>query len=363
MRTTPIRVLVIDDSALMRKMITQMLERDRSIEVIGTAMDGAFGLKKIEELRPDVITLDLEMPNMDGLEMLRQMNRAGTAPVIVVSAHSTEGARETFKALQWGAFDFIAKPAESTSLNIDKIADELIAKIKAAGVSRKPRIEIAQVPEATLRSVRKPVRPPTSSRTTPSRIVAIGISTGGPNALLYLLSQLPADFPGTILIVQHMPEGFTQMFANRLAETCAIEVKEAQSGDLLLAGRAVICPGNRHMRVRRMPMGDVVVLSDEPPVKGHRPSADVLFRSVAQEFGSRALALIMTGMGEDGADAIGAVKAAGGLAVAQDEASSVVFGMPKVAIERGNVNRVVSLDALPNLLQVQCAAQRVGSFD
>jgi two-component system chemotaxis response regulator CheB len=261
-----------------------------------------------------------------------------------------------------GAFDFIAKPQEGASLALDTIADELIAKIKVAGTSRKSRPEVAEVDEERLRSVRKPARPPVASRTTPSRIVAIVISTGGPNALLYLLSQLPADFPGTILIVQHMPEGFTQMFAHRLAESCAIEVKEAASGDLLLAGRALICPGNRHMRVRRMPMGDVVVLSDEPPVNGHRPSADVLFRSVAQEFGARTLALIMTGMGEDGADAIGTVKAAGGLAVAQDEASSVVFGMPKVAIERGNVNRVVPLDALPNLLQVQCAAQRMGSI-
>jgi two-component system chemotaxis response regulator CheB len=197
----------------------------------------------------------------------------------------------------------------------------------------------------------------------PSRIVAIGISTGGPNALLYLLSQLPADFPASILIVQHMPEGFTQMFANRLAESCSIEVKEAQSGDLLLAGRALICPGNRHMRVRRMPMGDVAVLADDPRVNGHRPSADILFRSVAQEFGAKAIGLIMTGMGEDGADGIGEIKAAGGLTVAQDEASSVVFGMPKVAIERGNVTRVVSLDALPNMLHVQCSAQRAKAGD
>ncbi|ABF40771.1 response regulator receiver modulated CheB methylesterase [Candidatus Koribacter versatilis Ellin345] len=363
MRTTPIRVLVVDDSALMRKMITQMLQKDPAIEVIGTAMDGAFGLKKIEELRPDVVTLDLEMPNMDGMEMLRHITKRGQTPVIVVSAHTTQGARETFKALQLGAFDFVAKPQEGSSLTLENVADEIIAKIKVAGAARKPRPQIATVDEALLRSARKPARPPVASRTTPSKIIAIGISTGGPNALLFMLSQLPADFAGTILIVQHMPEGFTQMFSNRLAESCAIEVKEAASGDLLLAGRALICPGNRHMRVRRMPMGDVVVLSDEPPVNGHRPSADVLFRSVAQEFGPKVVALIMTGMGEDGADAIGAVKAAGGLAVAQDEGSSVVFGMPKVAIERGNVNRVVALDALPNLLMVQSAAQRVSSFD
>lgn len=363
MTTSSIRVLVIDDSALMRKMLTQMLERDSSIEVIGTAMDGSFGLKKIEELRPDVVTLDLEMPQMDGLETLRHLTKPGSVPVIVVSAHSTEGATETFKALQLGAFDFIAKPKENASVTMETIAEELIAKIKVAGAARRPRVEVAKVDEEQLRSVRKQPRPAQSTRTAPTKIVAIGISTGGPNALLYLLSQLPADFPASIMIVQHMPEGFTQMFANRLSEACAIEVKEAQSGDLLLAGRALICPGNRHMRVRKMPMGDVVVLSDDPRVNGHRPSADVLFRSVAQEFGAKAIGLIMTGMGEDGADGIGEIKAAGGLTVAQDEASSVVFGMPKVAIERGNVIRVVSLDALPNMLQVQCSAQRAKACD
>jgi two-component system chemotaxis response regulator CheB len=355
-------VLVIDDSALMRKMITQMLQRDTSIEVIGTAMDGAFGLKKIEELRPDVVTLDLEMPQMDGLELLRHITKRAPVPVIVVSSHSTEGASETFKALQWGAFDFVAKPQENASMTMDSIAEELIAKVKVAGASRRPRVEVATVDEERLRLARKPVRPAASARMTPTKVIAIGISTGGPNALLYLLSQLPADFPGSILIVQHMPEGFTQMFAKRLSDACAIEVKEAQSGDLLLAGRALICPGNRHLRVRKMPLGDVAVLSDDPRVNGHRPSADVLFRSVAQEYGTKAIALIMTGMGEDGADGIGAVKDAGGLAVAQDEASSVVFGMPKVAIERGHVNRVVPLDALANMLQVQCTSQRATSL-
>lgn len=362
MNATPIRVLVIDDSALMRKMITQMLQREPSIEVVGTAMDGSFGLKKIEELRPDVVTLDLEMPQMDGLEMLRHITRRNPVPVIVVSSHSIQGAKETFQALQWGAFDFVPKPQENVSLTIDTIAEELVAKVKAAGVARKPRLEIASVDPERLRSARKPVRPPASARVAPTKIVAIGISTGGPNALSYLLSQLPADFPGSILIVQHMPEGFTQMFAHRLSESCAIEVKEAQSGDLLLAGRALICPGNRHMRVRRMALGDVVVLGDDGRVNGHRPSVDVLFRSVAEEYGGRTIALIMTGMGEDGADGIKMIKDAGGLAVAQDEASSVVFGMPKVAIERGHVNRIVSLDALPNLLQAQCAVQRASSM-
>jgi two-component system, chemotaxis family, protein-glutamate methylesterase/glutaminase len=185
-------------------------------------------------------------------------------------------------------------------------------------------------------------------------VVAIGISTGGPNALQYVLSQLPGDFPGSVLVVQHMPEGFTELFARRLDECCAIDVKEAQSGDLLIAGRALICPGNRHMKVKRMPLGDIIVLSDDDRVNGHRPSVDVLFRSVAQEFGNNALAVLMTGMGEDGAEGMNAIKRAGGMTVAQSEDSCVVFGMPKAAIERGYAIRVVPLDAMANTLQAQC---------
>jgi two-component system chemotaxis response regulator CheB len=188
----------------------------------------------------------------------------------------------------------------------------------------------------------------------PSKVVAIGISTGGPNALQYVLSQLPGDFPGSIVVVQHMPEGFTELFARRLDECCAIDVKEAQSGDLLIAGRALICPGNRHMKVKRMPLGDIIVLSDDDRVNGHRPSVDVLFRSVAQEFSTNALAVLMTGMGEDGAEGMAAIKRAGGMTVAQSEDSCVVFGMPKAAIERGHAIRVVPLDAMANTLQAQC---------
>ena len=342
----PIRVLVVDDSALMRKLIPQMLERDRSIQVVGTAMDGSFALAKIEELKPDVITLDLEMPRMDGIETLREITRKHRIPVIVVSAHTTAGASATFKALALGALDFIAKPADAAAARMDEIAAELIAKIKAAASGK-----VGAVPAMT--HVPQPAKQP-RPRTAPSRIVAVGISTGGPNTLQYVLAQLPADFPGAILVVQHMPEGFTEMFARRLNDTCAIEVKEARSGDLLAAGRALICPGNRHMRVRRMPLGEVTVLSNEDRVNGHRPSVDVLFRSVAQEFGPKAIAVLMTGMGDDGADAMGAVKEAGGLTIAQSAESCVVFGMPKAAIERGHAARVLSLDALANTLQAQC---------
>jgi two-component system chemotaxis response regulator CheB len=350
----PVRVLVVDDSALMRKLIPQILEKDKSIQVVGTAMDGNFGLKKIEELKPQVVTLDLEMPAMGGLEMLKQIMRRHRVPVIVVSSHSTQGASVTLQALSLGAFDFVAKPHD-VSARMPEIAQELIAKIKAAAQSRGVRIN--PVP-ATFQRTDK-LAP--DARKMPTRIVAIGVSTGGPHALQYVFSQLPADFPGTILVVQHMPEGFTEMFARRLDEICAIQVKEAQSGDLLLAGRVLICPGTRHMKAKRLPLGDVVVLSDEARVNGHRPSVDVLFRSVAEEFGPRGMAVLMTGMGEDGAQGMGTVKAAGGMTIAQSEDSCVVYGMPKAAIDRGYAVRVVALDALANTLMAQCMPERQGS--
>ncbi len=346
----PVRVLVVDDSALMRKLIPQILHSDSSIQVVGTAMDGIFGLKKIEELRPQVVTVDLEMPGMGGLDMLKEIMRRHQIPVIVVSSHSRDGASITLKALSLGAFDFVAKPVD-VAARMPEIAQELIAKIKAAAQSRGIRVTASS-------GTSHATKPAASPGIPASRIVAIGISTGGPQALQYVLPQLPADFPSSILVVQHMPEGFTEMFARRLDEICAIKVKEAQSGDQLLAGRALICPGNRHLKVKRLPLSDVVVLSDEPKVNGHRPSADVLFRSVAEEFGNKSVALIMTGMGDDGAEGLGAIRNAGGLTIAQSEDSCVVYGMPKAAIERGYAIRVVPLDAVGNTLIAQCMTER-----
>jgi two-component system, chemotaxis family, protein-glutamate methylesterase/glutaminase len=349
-----IRVLVVDDSALMRKLIPQLLEHDNEIHVVGTAMDGAFALKKIEELRPDAITLDLEMPRMDGIETLRQIMRSHQVPVVVVSAHTHEGAATTFKALHMGAFDFVAKPENVLAEGMQEIAAELIEKIKAAVASPFRRRALPAVGiAAQVKSQRgAPVLGPAS------KVIAIGISTGGPQSLEYMLCQLPADFPAAILVVQHMPAGFTNTFARRLNDTCNLEVKEAQSGDLIAAGRVLICPGDRHMKIRRMPLGDVIVLSDDAKVNGHRPSVDVLFRSAAQEFGADAMGLLMTGMGEDGAEGLGVMKAAGALTIAQDEASSIVFGMPRAAIERGYANRVVGLEALPNTLIAHCGSVR-----
>jgi two-component system, chemotaxis family, protein-glutamate methylesterase/glutaminase len=344
-----IRAVVIDDSALMRKVISRMLERDALIEVVATAVDGEFGLKKIEELQPDVVTLDLQMPGMDGLEMLRQLRRKSNVPVVIVSAYSTAGAAATLRSLALGAFDFVAKPRDASAATMENIESELISKITAAvrfGMGR--RCDAAEL---------APVSKTAVKRQRAAKVVAIGASTGGPNALQQTLSALPADFPAALVIAQHMPPGFTAAFAARLDECCAIDVKEAADGELLVAGQALIAPGDRHIEVKRTSSGWIAALSHAAPVKGHRPAIDLLFRSVAHEVRRDAVAVLMTGMGEDGAEAMAEIKAAGGLTIAQDEASSIVFGMPRVAIERGHAMRVVSLDVLPAALQAACGGE------
>jgi two-component system chemotaxis response regulator CheB len=346
-----VRVLVVDDSALMRKLIPQMLASDESIEVVGTAMDGSFCLKKIDELKPSVVTLDLEMPGMNGIDTLKEIMRRQPVPVIVFSSHSIEGASVTMKALGLGAFDFVTKPKDA-SAHMAETAKELIAKVKAAAECKlKPRILPGTPPKPAKASV---------SASSPTKVVGIGVSTGGPQAMEYLLSQLPGDFPGAIAVVQHMPEGFTDMFARRLDELCPLRVKEAQSGDMLQPGRVLICPGSRHMKVKRLPLGDVVILSDEAHVNGHRPSVDVLFRSLAEEFRTQAVGVLMTGMGDDGAEGLGAVKKEGGMTIAQSEESCVVYGMPKAAIERGYAIRVVALDVMAATLQAICGRNTGG---
>jgi two-component system chemotaxis response regulator CheB len=347
-----IRVLVVDDSALMRKLIPQVLQRDPSIEVVGTAMDGAIGLKKIDELHPHVVTLDIDMPRMDGIEMLRQITRKHRVPVIVVSAQTDASASITLRALAFGAFDFVTKPQDAGLGRLDQIATELAQKIKGAAASGPPKM-IITVPTIKSKTPRRTTMP-----SGPSVIVAIGISTGGPNALQYVFSQMPENFPGCIVVVQHMPEGFTQMFAKRLDESSALEVKEAQSGDLLLAGRVLICPGDRHIKVRKMEHGKIAILVDQPRVNGHRPSADVLFSSVAQEFGSNAVGVLMTGMGEDGAAGLGTLQAAGAITAAQSPDTCVVDSMPRSAIERGFVSKIVTLPNMSSFLQTVCSTDR-----
>jgi two-component system, chemotaxis family, protein-glutamate methylesterase/glutaminase len=319
-------------------------------------MDGAFALKKIEELQPDVVTLDLEMPRLDGMETLRLIMRRVPLPVVLFSTHSREGGYATFKALALGAVDFLTKPKDAATGHLEEIADQLIAKIKVA-----KRAAGRKLPPAIVREDPVPPKKGVLILLPPRRVIAIGISTGGPNALQYVLSQIPADFLSTIVVVQHMPEGFTDMFAKRLDECCPLEVHEARSGDLLLAGRIFICPGNRHIMVRRMPRGDMVILSDGPPVNGHRPSADVLFHSVAQEFGLTAVGLLMTGMGDDGAEGLGAIQAAGGMTIAQSEDTCVVSGMPRAAILKGYANKIIPLDGLGPFLASQYGVEKTAA--
>jgi two-component system chemotaxis response regulator CheB len=341
-----IKVLVVDDSALMRKMVPQILTADPGIEVVGTAMDGIFALKKIRELAPDVITLDIDMPRMDGIETLRNIMKHFGTPTIIVSSMSTQGAMLTLQALEIGAFDFVTKPQDAISVHILDISTDLVAKVKAAFDNPLSRLKVRQIMPVLYKREKK-LFPEAQAA---DEVLAIGISTGGPNALSYLLPKLPKNFPAAILIVQHMPAGFTEMFAMRLNALCEIEVKEASEGDLVLPGRALIAPGDRHLKVKRLPLGTIAVLSDAPAVKGHRPSADVLFRSVSSEYGKKVTGLIMTGMGDDGAEGMGEIMAGGGMTIAQDEKSCVVFGMPKAAIERRHINNVVSLEEMGDFL-------------
>ncbi len=341
-----IRVLVVDDSALMRKLIPHLLTADPEIQVVGTAMDGFFALKKIRDLKPDVVTLDMDMPRMDGLTTLSHIVEEYGTPVILVSSLTEKGAQLTFKALEMGAVDFVTKPKGGLGESLAKIAAELTHKVKAAAAASPKKLLVAPRPTAVPAAKKTP-----RGGETASWVVALGISTGGPNALAALLPTLPADYPAALLIVQHMPEGFTEMFATRLNQICALEVRQAQEGDLLLPRRVLIAPGNRHLKVKRLPLGSIAVLSNGPEVRGHRPSVDVLFSSVAQEFGPHTVGVLMTGMGEDGAEGLGEIRAAGGITLAQSEESCVVFGMPKAAIDRGYVQRVVSLEELPGTLR------------
>lgn len=343
-----IRVMVVDDSALMRKLISEVLMKDPGLEVVNTAIDGLFALKKIPQAKPDVITLDLEMPRMDGLTALRYIVNDYGIPVVLVSSFTTQGGHLTLDALSLGAVDFVTKPKNVFSSHFSAMAQELVQKVKIAS-----RVSVTKLTGAKDRGARSPhfaLPEKHFPAKHPEKVVAIGISTGGPNAISFLLPQLPENFPAGILIVQHMPEGFTQMFADRLNHICRIRVKEAKDGDPVLPGTALIAPGARHLKITRAGTGHIAVLSESPPVNGHRPSVDVLFDSVSRECGSNAVGIIMTGMGEDGARGLGRIKSSGGYTLAQDEESCVVYGMPKAAIEMGTVSEVVTLQAIPDRL-------------
>ncbi len=362
-----ISVLIVDDSALMRNIISRMVEATPGLSVAERAMNGSFALQKIPRCDPDVIVLDLEMPEMNGIEFLRKRKELGLEiPVVILSSIARRGAEITMEALALGAVDFIMKPTGAASEDVRTVQSQLTDMLLAYGAQYrakrgKPTARIAPkpaaAPEAEQREARlepiprpaaeRPVRPAErpvpERRPGPTEIIAIGISTGGPNALREVFSKLDADLKQPIVVVQHMPPGFTAEFAKSLDRICPLEVKEAEDGDVLKSGRVLIAPGDRHIAVEKRSLAAVARLSDDPPMNGHRPSADVLFASVAKEFGNRALAVIMTGMGRDGAKEIGTIFKEGGLTIGQDEVSSIVYGMPKVAWELGHVMEQVSL--------------------
>lgn len=332
-----IRVLVVDDSALMRKLISNLLAKDPELEVIATAIDGCFALTKVEQLKPDVVTLDVDMPRMDGLTALAEMVSKHRTPVIMLSSLTTRGAALTMQALERGALDFVCKP--SGTARLPEMADELVSKIKAAA---RTNVLALSRPSAPGTPVRKKPLVARQGRGQ-GRVIAIGASSGGPHALRHLLPRIPADIDAGIVIVQHMPESFTAMLAHWLNEICELEVREASSGDLAVPGKALIAPGSSHMKIRRTPAGCEVLLEGGALVNGHKPSVDVLFRSVAAEYGPLATGIIMTGMGSDGAQGLGEIMKAGGHTLAQDKESCAVYGMPRVAVEKGYANQIVPL--------------------
>jgi len=331
-----IRVLVVDDSAVVRKIFSSELARDPGIEVVGTAPDPYAARDKIVELKPDVLTLDVEMPRMDGLTFLRKLMKYYPVPTIVVSSLTAKGGDLAMEALDSGAVDVMCKPGASYS--VGDMSVELIEKIKAAA-----QVKLIKRTDSEIRSSTPPKL--ALSKTT-NKILAIGASTGGTQALQAILLVLPANTAGTV-VVQHMPENFTRAFANRLNEICEVEVSEAVDGDTVVPGKVLIAPGNHHMALNRSGANYFVRVTGGPLVNRHRPSVEVLFKSVAKYAGANAVGVILTGMGADGAEGILEMKQNGAYTIAQDEATSVVFGMPKEAIKLGGIEKVSPLDKIP----------------
>jgi len=341
-----IRVLIVDDSAVVRQALSNLLSGDPGIEVMGTASDPFVAADRIAEEIPDVITLDIEMPRMDGLTFLKMIMTQHPVPVVICSSLADEGAQSTLRALEYGAVDIITKPRLGTRQYLEDSRTSICDIVKAAAGARlsKPRIERTVEPKLTA-DVILPQATRAMAETT-EKVIVVGASTGGTEALKSLLETLPPDAPG-IVIVQHMPELFTRAFANRLDGLCAITVKEAETNDTVLRGRALIAPGNHHMLLRRSGARYFVDIKDGPLVCRHRPSVDVLFRSAARYAGPNAVGVILTGMGDDGARGMVEMKQAGAFNIAQDEASSVVFGMPKEAIKLDSVHKVLPLAQIP----------------
>ena len=360
-----IKVLIIDDSALVRQLLTEILNSAPGIKVVGVAHDPFMAREKIKQLNPDVLTLDVEMPKMDGITFLGNLMRLRPMPVVMVSSLTEHGADITLQALELGAVDFVSKPKTDLAHTLDDYADEIVEKVRIAAkakvralerpaVERKPiaakrvdekRIVEKRIPEKNSADAILSKRHMPRHFKTTDKIIAIGASTGGTEAIKQVLVQLPADTPG-VVITQHIPEAFSKPFANRMDGVAAMKVFEAKDGQQILPGHVYIAPGNRHMLIARDGARYVCKLNDGPPVNRHKPSVDVLFRSVAQNVGPNAVSVILTGMGNDGANGMQEMKQEGAPTIAQDEASSVVWGMPGEAVRLGCVDKVLPLSRI-----------------
>ncbi len=350
-----IRVLVVDDSAFMRKIITDLLEADQRIQVIATARNGKDALEKIEKLQPDVITLDVEMPVMNGLVALQQIMQQCPKPVIMVSSTTKEGAENTVLAMSYGAVDFITKPSGAISLDLHKVQDELIEKVVLAASIKLTKLISIQNRERENQKKSKQVEILNQKSLSNKRVVAIGTSTGGPKALQHVLTKLPEDINVPILIVQHMPAGFTKSLAARLNSLAKITIKEAEDGEVVKKGVAYIAPGGYHLKVRSVGTTLALQLDQSPPENGHRPSVDTMLTSLATISNHSIVAVIMTGMGSDGSKGIIKLKETSDVVViAEAEESAVVFGMPRSAIKTKTVDEIVHLDGIATSIEKYC---------
>jgi len=352
-----VKVLVVDDSAFMRKAISMMLESDPEIKVVGIGHDGAEAVESVKKLKPDIVTLDIEMPHMDGLTALKHIMAESPTLVLMVSSITTDGASATLDALQLGAVDFIPKQLSFVALDIVKIKDELLKKIKHIALNKQKllrhyRSQTGAISTSSTKEREKYRPPPPSLLNCTGRkrmnIVAIGASTGGPPALQAIIPRLPKNLPVPVMVVQHMPPTFTKSLADRLNSLSEVSVKEAEDGESLEAGTAYIAPGSQHMTVSRTSTSFRVVLSDEPSNTLHRPAVDVMMHSVADAYNSKALGVILTGMGHDGLEGLKALKLRDGKILAQNEDSCVVYGMPRSVVENNLADKVVHLDKMAN---------------
>ena len=348
-----IRVIVVDDSALVRSLLSEIINRQHDMECIGTANDPLIAREMIRELNPDVITLDVEMPRMDGIDFLGRLMRLRPMPVLMISTLTERGAEVTMRALELGAIDFVAKPRVGVSNGLQELASQIVDKIRVAAVAQVHRLPVA--PAAASGGAKPAVARPAPvsgllGRISTEKIIAIGASTGGTEAIREVLTHLPADCPA-IVITQHMPPGFTTSFAARLNSLCQMTVKEATHGERLLPGHAYIAPGGKHFSIARSGANYVAVVDDAPPVNRHKPSVEVLFKSVAAHAGRNAYGIMLTGMGADGAAAMREMRDAGSYNLVQDESTCIVFGMPREAIAHGAADEILPLQQVaPTLL-------------